>query len=188
MLYKAKYCGECASEIQDYGESIWLRSRFCEICKQDFKFLEYISKFGGVVIAMIGMAFGIGAILEKPSDKTLNAAKTEIASIAPAPKPPQKIESGQPINNVQPKKVEVNQQVALLSKQSETQSAKQSFNNTIQQSAQEVSQVSAPETVYMCGAKTKKGMPCSRKVKGSVRCWQHLGQEAMLPAKDLKIQ
>jgi hypothetical protein len=188
MLYKAKYCGECASELQDYGESLFLRSKFCEICKQDFKFLEYISKFGGVVIAMIGMAFGIGTVLRKPPEKTLNAAKTEIASIAPAPKPLQKIETNQPINNVQPKKVEVNQPVALLSKQPETQSAKQSFDNTTRQNTQEISQVSVPETVYMCGAKTKKSTPCSRKVKGSVRCWQHLGHDAMLPAKDLRIQ
>ncbi len=188
MLYKAKYCGECASEIQDYGESLWLRSRFCEICKQDFKFLEYISKYGGVVIAMIGMAFGIGTVLRQPPDKSFNTAKSEIANIAPAPKPLQKVETVQPINNVQPKKVEVNQQVALLSKQPETQSAKESFNNTIRQPEQQVSQVSVPETVYMCGAKTKKNTPCSRKVKGSVRCWQHLEHDAMLPAKDLKIQ
>jgi hypothetical protein len=188
MLYRAKYCAECALELQDYGESFWLRSRFCEICKQEFKFVELISRFGGVTIAMIAMIFGIGTILQKPSERPLNVAKTEIANIAPAPKPIQKNENIPPNNNVQPKKVEVDQQVALLSKQPETQPAKLKTVDTTRQNAHEVSQVSGTETVYMCGAKTKKGMPCSRKVKGSVRCWQHSGQDAMLSAKDLRIQ
>ena len=29
------------------------------------------------------------------------------------------------------------------------------------------------EKVYTCGARTKKGTPCSRRVSGPVRCWQH---------------
>ena len=32
--------------------------------------------------------------------------------------------------------------------------------------------------VYFCGALTKKGKPCSRKVKRNERCWQHVGQPA----------
>ena len=36
------------------------------------------------------------------------------------------------------------------------------------------SSVEAPEEeVYICGARTKKGTPCSRRVHGPVRCWQH---------------
>jgi hypothetical protein len=30
------------------------------------------------------------------------------------------------------------------------------------------------EEVYICGARTKKGTPCSRRVHGAVRCWQHM--------------
>jgi hypothetical protein len=29
------------------------------------------------------------------------------------------------------------------------------------------------ETVSICGARTKKGTPCSRRVRGTGRCWQH---------------
>lgn len=36
-----------------------------------------------------------------------------------------------------------------------------------------------PEQVYTCGARTKKGKPCSRRVHGPVRCWQHKGLPAM---------
>ncbi|HEU4509799.1 MAG TPA: hypothetical protein VFR78_16300 [Pyrinomonadaceae bacterium] len=31
------------------------------------------------------------------------------------------------------------------------------------------------EKVYTCGARTKKGKPCSRRVKQPGRCWQHKG-------------
>ncbi|HZN01328.1 MAG TPA: hypothetical protein VFB70_18140 [Pyrinomonadaceae bacterium] len=44
------------------------------------------------------------------------------------------------------------------------------------------------EQTYTCGARTKKGTPCSRRVHGPVRCWQHKGAPAMLPAEKLIIR
>ena len=44
------------------------------------------------------------------------------------------------------------------------------------------------EQTYTCGAKTKKGTPCSRRVHGPVRCWQHKGAAAMLPQEKLLIK
>jgi hypothetical protein len=43
------------------------------------------------------------------------------------------------------------------------------------------------EEVYICGARTKKGTPCSRRVHGATRCWQHKGLPAMLPQDKLKL-
>jgi hypothetical protein len=48
--------------------------------------------------------------------------------------------------------------------------------------------VSTEEEVYLCGAETKKGTPCSRRVHGPVRCWQHKGARAMLPPEKLLIK
>ena len=44
------------------------------------------------------------------------------------------------------------------------------------------------EQVYICGAQTKKGTPCSRRVHGPVRCWQHRGMKAMLPDDKLIVK
>jgi hypothetical protein len=44
------------------------------------------------------------------------------------------------------------------------------------------------EAVYICGARTKKGTPCSRRVHGPVRCWQHKGNKAMLPEDKLQVK
>jgi hypothetical protein len=188
MFYKPKYCSECASELSKCDESYWLISRFCEVCKPHFKAIEIFTKFGGIAFGAVATTFGVGVWLQKPVGQPLSPAKTEIASVAPAPKPVRKIENNQPISNVQPKVVEVNQPVAVSSKQSVTLQTQPEFDKKTQPKTAEVSQSAAVEPVYMCGAKTKKGMPCSRKVKGNVRCWQHLGQEAMLSAKELRIQ
>jgi len=54
------------------------------------------------------------------------------------------------------------------------------------------SQPTQPTTVeekaYICGARTKKGTPCSRRVRGPVRCWQHKGAQAMLPLDKLVVK
>lgn len=44
------------------------------------------------------------------------------------------------------------------------------------------------EFVYICGARTKKGTPCSRRVHEPVRCWQHKGLKAMLPPEKLIVK
>ena len=43
------------------------------------------------------------------------------------------------------------------------------------------------EEIYKCGARTRKGTPCTRRVHGAVRCWQHAGLPAMLPEEQLRI-
>ena len=50
-----------------------------------------------------------------------------------------------------------------------------------------VSQTTVLDDAYICGARTKKGTPCSRRVHGPVRCWQHKGKPAMLPTEKLQI-
>ena len=44
------------------------------------------------------------------------------------------------------------------------------------------------DQLYTCGARTKKGTPCSRRVHGPVRCWQHKGAAAILPQEKLIIK
>ena len=64
----------------------------------------------------------------------------------------------------------------------------------IERPLQPASQTTAPtqlvatEQSSICGARTKKGKPCSRRVQGPVRCWQHKGLPPMLPADKLTIK
>jgi hypothetical protein len=43
------------------------------------------------------------------------------------------------------------------------------------------------EVVYACGARTKKGTPCQRRVRAPGRCWQHRGKPAILPPSKLVV-
>ena len=59
----------------------------------------------------------------------------------------------------------------------------------VQSSFQQAPVPPAPaEQLYTCGARTKKGKPCSRRVHGTVRCWQHKGMPAMLPTEKLLVK
>jgi hypothetical protein len=65
------------------------------------------------------------------------------------------------------------------------------IQRTVTSPATNASPAQPPVTVeqtYTCGARTKKGTPCSRRVHGPVRCWQHKGAPAMLPAEKLIIR
>ena len=65
------------------------------------------------------------------------------------------------------------------------------IQRTATQNSAQAANVVAPiqeEKIYTCGARTKKGTPCSRRVHGPVRCWQHKGLPAMLPQEKLLIQ
>jgi hypothetical protein len=46
----------------------------------------------------------------------------------------------------------------------------------------------ANEPAYICGARTKKGTPCSRRVRFPGRCYQHKGMPAMLPEDQLLVK
>lgn len=48
---------------------------------------------------------------------------------------------------------------------------------------------SADERVYICGARTKKGAPCHRRVHAAGdRCFQHKGMPAILPLDKLEVK
>jgi hypothetical protein len=54
--------------------------------------------------------------------------------------------------------------------------------------AQDSSRVRADEVISRCVARTIRGTPCSRRVHGPVRCWQHKGMPAMLPQEKLLVK
>ncbi len=61
-------------------------------------------------------------------------------------------------------------------------------NVNVSNPAIESQHLRATETVYICGARTKKGKPCSRRMPEAVRCWQHKGMPAMLPPEKLIVK
>ena len=61
--------------------------------------------------------------------------------------------------------------------------------NSTNQSAENLNQLSADDKAYICGARTKKGTPCHRRVHAAgERCFQHKGMEAMVPLDKLAVK
>ena len=181
MFYTPKHCCECGEKIEPGGRKLFKSRRFCEICETDFLHYEWAPRIIIGLGIILGI-FGIGSLLKK-SEKPLNISTTPQVSVA-----------SNKNQSVQSPQISSNANVLNLA-QSQTTAEQPRFateaailNQKPRQAKQNLtsgSQNSALETVYFCGAQTKKGMPCSRKVKGGGRCWQHSGQPAMLPAEKL---
>lgn len=188
MLFKANFCAECGEKIGK--EAFRLTNRFlCERCavgQGNFYHIFSVvilicSLFGGYFIGSISQTPPKTplAVVSQPANTSVNqtgsnSAEKSAQTIAQTiPKAANQAEKFPNIRNIS-----ANQ--ANLSR------PPQPFPKTAQMPLTQTVEVN--EAAYYCGAKTQKGTPCMRKVKGGGRCWQHPGKPAMFPPEKLLIQ
>ena len=176
MFYKPNYCCNCGEKIERVNWSLSASRRFCEVCQTDFVAKERMPQIFIALMALVGV-FGIGSYWrngENPvniSTKQLTASSSNVSKPAPNQTPQSVINST------------VSQAGNVRLKEQSTPPVNNSANKSADKRIE-----SAPvtaDTFYYCGAATKKGTPCSRRVKGGGRCWQHQGQNALLPPEKL---
>ena len=64
-----------------------------------------------------------------------------------------------------------------------------SRRDSIKQSVESSHPIAPDETAYICGARTKKGTPCHRRVHAAgERCFQHKGLPSLLPLSKLAVR
>jgi len=178
MFYKPNFCCHCGEKIARPNPSFTDSKRFCDVCKHDFV-LQRAMPFGFcILMALIGI-FGVGSYW-RSGDKPLNLTSRQI--------PQSPSNSGKTsANQTSPISSNSNASPTVPANNVPTNAA-QITNLTAKPPARPPSApVSREESVYYCGAPTKKGTPCSRRVKGGGRCWQHQGQNAMLPPEKLLV-
>jgi hypothetical protein len=179
MPYKPKYCCQCGEKIDRITWKLWTSRRFCELCEIDFSVYDWTirSLFG---IALLLGVLGIGSIFQKP-EKQLTVASNQFVGAANNNKNVN-VKNETPVTNSNNNLPTAKTNDSLS--QSPTQAAllRQNLKN---QPIESSSKEEPSEPVYFCGAQTKKGTLCSRRVKGGGRCWQHVGQPAMLPQDKL---
>lgn len=158
-MYRPNFCSECGAKILRLYWHVWTSRKFCDGCsKRLLKQRLTNSLVAGISLLSIGMITGRAG--------------------RPAP-PPMIIErsANSPLYQ---------QQSNGSSDQSpDTSVSGESTNSPPSQSSQLATE---DELVYICGARTKKGTPCARRVHSPVRCWQHKGSPAMLPPEKLKVR
>lgn len=171
MLYKPKYCCHCGEQIERIEWFPWTSGRFCETCETAHKIYDWLPR-GLAAVGVLFSIFGLGAYLKSGEVKPSVAIKENRAEATKSAESPTNQKTvAQTAANVQTLLPPANGQTKPLLPASKLDP---------------VPTAEVPkETVYFCGAETKKGTPCSRKVKGGGRCWQHAGQPAMLPPEKL---
>ncbi len=158
-MYRPNFCSECGAKILRLHWHPWTSRRFCDGCaKRLLKQRLTIPLVAAIALLSIGMITGRAG--------------------RPAP-PPLIIErsANSPLHKPQSN--------GATNESSAIPAIAESTNSHPPQDSQ-----AAPdeELVYICGARTKKGTPCARRVHSPVRCWQHKGSPAMLPPEKLIVR
>lgn len=178
MFNKPSYCCHCGQKIEKPNFiPIKDSGKYCDVCKNDFPFQEYFSK----VLVLFCILFGIGGLgsylFKGESEKPVALKESKAA----APQSVSKVDTA--VNLPQNSN---RQNTTQIPPKNESQASPNANQNASENRKTEVVKV-VEEKTYYCGAATKKGTPCSRKVKGGGRCWQHKGQEALFPAEKLTV-
>jgi hypothetical protein len=172
MFYTPNFCCNCGEKIERANNSLTESRRFCDVCKHDFVWQRFLPVAFTGLMAIVGI-FGIGSYW-RSGEKPLNVATRQLTA-----------NSGKgPANTAPP--VNSNSSVQQIAQANNVQTNKPPpANLTTKAQVKQAAPLAAEEKVYFCGAPTKKGTPCSRRVRGGGRCWQHQGQTAMLPPEKL---
>ena len=183
MFFRPSFCANCGEKIDRAEWGIFTSRRFCQVCESEFKGQDLIPR----VVVGIGLLVGVlgfGGYLKSGSG-------TSEAQLLRQPK--KLVEQQIPANQTAKTDVPapLSRTVTAPVQAPETQSRTQLPNT--QPQAQEPAkpmkfQAEAVNEVYYCGARTAKGTPCMHRVKGNVRCFQHIGMPAMLPPDKLRIK
>ena len=184
MLFRPSFCCNCGERIERSEWKLWTSRKFCALCSTDFTLQELLPK-GIVALAAIVSVIGLvnyfsngqtrsNLVLTRAAEK--QASQDQNAGVNKTVSAPQSNSSVQS----DPKQI-----AAVPTLQDKTAPRTLAAVPTADIAARLAPQSTGP--VYFCGAETKKGTPCSRKVKGNIRCWQHTGMPAMLPADKLLV-
>jgi hypothetical protein len=175
MLRKPNFCSECGEKIEKENQKWWESRKFCDDCARHFdKLPNRILKYFVGAFVFTGIGFLIANSI--PQRKPIVSSQNQAAS------------SPQQVANRQIAQTNQIANAPLAAKptiQPDAQKTPQTLISSPAQTSPDIAETT--ETAYFCGARTQKGAPCSRRVRGGGRCWQHVGKPAMLTAEKLKI-
>ena len=178
MLFRPSFCANCGEKIERAEWSILTSRRFCQVCESEFKGHDLVPRVV-VGLGVLAMVFGFGSYLKSGSTadtQVLRQPRKLVEQTIPATQLTAP-DTAQRVPNV----------IAANTGQLEQRNISQT-SGTPGGLQPPKAKAAVEEPMYYCGAETKKGTPCSRRVKGNIRCFQHQGMPAMLPADKLRIK
>jgi hypothetical protein len=158
-MYKPNFCTECGERIARSRWHFWTSRRFCAGCAPRFRAARTILPLvAGTAFFTLGLGAG-RAVRPAPPPLILERRQPAVASAPTVPLPST------------PERAKVERAPAQAGP--EPGAGVNAERST-----------ASSETVSICGALTKKGTPCQRRVRGTDRCWQHKGQPAVIPLEE----
>ena len=177
MFYKPTFCCNCGEKIDRIDWNLLTSRRFCQLCETEQKPHDLLPRVVVGIGVTVGL-FGFGSYLQSG-----NIGKSDLQNLSrpvagqkrsPAPEIDRKAMSANSMTDTNSESSgsgenrESNKLIAERSSVNAQSSQQTGIKNT-----------TSDEPVYFCGAMTKKGTPCSRRVKSrGGRCWQHSGRTA----------
>ena len=183
MLFRPSFCCNCGERIERPEWKLWTSRRFCALCSTDFTVQELLPK-GIVALAAIVSVIGVVNYFSSGQTRS-NLVLTRAAEKQASQDQPAAVNMGSNFQNDSPVRPETKQAAAVPTVDERAVPRTLTAVPPADAAARLATQSTGP--VYFCGAETKKGTACSRKVKGNIRCWQHPGMPAMLPPEKLLV-
>jgi hypothetical protein len=169
MFYQPNFCCHCGEKIERTEWKLWTNRRFCELCASDQQLAVFVPRIAAGILLLIGM-LGLGSSMRSAPVQIASSDKQDLHAES-RPK------SSAPDLNIKATNSGVIQSQTNLRSELPSPAA-DAQRGTQKQVENNPGGVNEP--VYYCGAETKKGTPCSRRVKGNnERCWQHAGMPKM---------
>jgi len=174
MLFRPSFCANCGERVERKDWGLFTSRRFCAVCESEFKAHDLVPRAIVAVGVLVGI-FGLGSYLKSGN------AESRLTKLASQP-----IE--RPVSAAQRDNLPANVIAPTPAQPSSASNAvPQAKSPSALPPATQVAKTVAGDVVYMCGAMTKKGTPCTRRVHGPGRCFQHQGMPAMVQQEKLRI-
>lgn len=170
MLFKPNFCCNCGVEIKRAEWSVLTSRRFCEVCAVEHKGYEWLTR-AIVISGVLAGVFGFGAYMGgsgRPDATQFKAGENEpTRKLAVGAKLQSGIKDEERNSQPEPRE-EPAAELGVTNRAAAADTGKDRPGSSDQALA------------YYCGAMTKKGTPCSRRVKTKGKCWQHAGKPSGL--------
>ena len=168
MLFKPKYCCNCGEKIERAEWRLWTSRRFCPLCETEFKSYDLLPR-AVVVAGLVFVLFGLGSYF-RGQDMNVPARLSTVST-----------RSTQKVKPAPARSVSMEDSSSQSSPFGSGAGSEEPIKQINEQPKKEKD--TSDETVFYCGALTKKGTPCTRRVKKKGFCWQHARSPQIAPAR-----
>lgn len=171
-MYKPNFCAECGARVERARWRVWTSRKFCRDCARRFRRSRIFSTvIAGAALFSLGLVCGR---FQRATPPPLIVERATELPAAPLPLTASKDAATSPDaeNGTEPTAAAAPQPEPVYGPDG-TATERPTDPN---------------EIVSICGARTQKGTPCRRRVRGTGRCWQHKGLPAMLPPDKLIVR